>query len=822
MPEMLIRYVILCLIFLLPVNISAQQHTSAPIPSATTGRVDTIGTYVLSGKIVDKEGKTIPDASLLLFRLADSTLLKTAISNTNGAFQFPDLKNETLLLKISHLAYKDTVMTIHHISNAQYLRIILDTQRSTELNGVTVTSRKPLIERKIDRTVLNVENSVSLAGSSALDALKKAPGVRVSGETSIDIIGKSNVQVMINNRLIQVSAADLMNILKAMPASDLDRIEVITNPPAQYDAAGNAGLINIVTKKNRVAGASGSIQGTYRQAVFPSFDGGGTFNYLQGKWSMMATANAGKQLNYGVGGNDISYPTARWKNEADHVTSSRQFNGSLSIDRELNSRQLIGIKYTATNGWTTTTSGTDTRIFNAGKSSPDSLIATNNYTPVDTRSQDVNFYFEHKFDSTGKRLTAAADYFFYDKGLDQTFTSYNYFPQGVKTGDSSLARSRAGQIIQVYTGQIDVVLPFKWMEMSFGGKATFIDNSSYTDYYQVANGNAYYDSSRSNAFDYTEKTQALYFSTSKRWNKWEFQAGLRGEFTQTKGMSVTYQQTTNNSYFRLFPTLYMLYRQQEDQVYGFSYGRRISRPGYARLNPFRWYASPFSYVEGNPFLQPAYSNNFELKYDYKDLLSSQLYLNIRNNGFDQIGIPDPITKITGVVQRNFLQGYSYGIIESLNLMPVDWLESYNQVQVYHNLTLSSDPNTQSSIGGWSAYLSSDNTITCNKQGTLLANVSCWYQFPEVDGVDRVGAYYSLDLSARILMFRKRFTVAVQATDLLKTNKVVIHSWTNGMPQVYDSYPGNRTIRVSMAYRFGNKGKTRKQHESNTEEKNRTN
>jgi hypothetical protein len=367
-----------------------------------------------------------------------------------------------------------------------------------------------------------------------------------------------------------------------------------------------------------------------------------------------------------------------------------------------------------------------------------------------------------------------------------------------------------------------VLLPNKWIDLSFGGKHTFIQNDNNTGYYNVSAGKAYYDSSRSNRFNYSERTQAVYVSANKHWKKFEWQMGLRGEFTQTRGFSQTYGQANDNSYFKLFPTLYLLYKQSEEHAYAFSYGRRINRPGYARLNPFRWYASPFTYSEGNPFLQPAYSNNFEVKYDYKDWLSSQLYLNILSNGFDQIGIPDPATKVTAIIQRNFLRGYNYGLIESVNLTPADWLESYNQVQVYHNLTVSSDPNTSSRISGWSAYLSTDNNIRCNKQGTWRANISCWYQFPEVDGVDRVGAYYSLDIGTSVMLFRKRFTVGLQATDILKTNKVVIHSWTNGMQQVYDSYPGNRTARLSLAYKFGKKGKVRHQHETNTEEKSRTN
>lgn len=810
MLEILMRSVIICLVFILPVKLSAQQ--------SAVGKLKGI-TFMV--KLVNASGQSIPDATLLLYSQRDTALLKAAISDTAGSFKFIDLEENGYLLKVSHLAYKDTMLLINHITTAP-IQIVLYPDKARNLEGITIASRKPLVERKVDRVVFNVGNSISLTGSNALDALKKAPGVRVSGDNSVDIIGKSSVQVMINNRLMQIPASDLLNMLKGMPASDLASIEVITNPPAQFDAAGNAGLINIITKKNSTTGASGSVQGAYRQALFPSYNGGGTFNYLRDKWSVMATANAGRQMNYGVSGSEIYYPSARWLDNGDYSSTTHQFSGSLGIDYELNSKQQLGVKYTITRGKSSTMSETSTKIFGVKELLPDSLIQTKNNTPANAQSHDINLYFEHKFDSSGKKLTAAVDYFYYDKKLDQTFESYNYFSGGGKTGDSAIASSQAAQKIHVYTGQIDVLLPNKWIDMSFGGKLTFIRNDNNTGYYGVLAGKAYYDSSRSNGFDYSEKTQAIYFSANKRWKKFEWQAGLRGEYTQTNGFSRTYWQSDDNSYFRLFPTLYMLYKHSEDHVYAFSYGRRISRPGYARLNPFRWYASPFSYVEGNPFLQPAYSDNFEARYDYKDLLSSQVYLNIRSNGFDQIGIPDPVTKITAIIQRNFLRGYNYGIIESLNLTPVTWLESYNQVQVYHNLTISSDPNTQPRISGWSAYLSTDNTIQCNKQGTLQGNISCWYQFPEVDGVDRVGSYYSLDLGAKVILFRKRFTIGVQATDILKTNRVVIHSWTNGMQQVYDSYPGNRTVKLSLAYRFGKKDKMSKQHETNSEEKSRAN
>ncbi|WP_343688015.1 TonB-dependent receptor [Chitinophaga sp.] len=811
---MLTRPILICLLFILSENVSAQQAAVEQKKG---------GDHIFIVRLTDGAGQSVADATLLLYRQTDSMLVKTAISNADGSFRFTDLMENKYFLKVSHLAYKDTTLFINSImAIAETLRITLSQDKGRKLEGVTITSRKPLVERKIDRVVFNVENSVSVTGSNALDALRKAPGVRVSGDNSIDMIGKGSVQVMINNRLMQISAADLLNMLKTMPASDLSKIEVITNPPAQFDAAGNTGLINIITKKNRTAGVSGSIQGSYKQAVFPSYDGGGTLNYLQGKLSVMATATAGRQMNYGVNGSEIYYPSATWINKGESSSTTRQFSGSLGVDYELNNRQLLGVKYTTTQGKGDTRSETSTEIFALKGLQPDSLIQTKNNTPANKQSHSVNMYFEHKFDSTGKKMTAAVDYFYYDKTQDQTFESYNFFPHGGKTGDSALANSQAGQKIHVYTGQLDVQLPNKWIDMSFGGKLTFIQNDNNTGYYNLSAGKAYYDSSRSNGFDYSERTQALYISANKHWKKFEWQAGLRGEFTQTRGFSQTYGQTNNNSYFKLFPTLYMLYKHSEEHVYAFSYGRRINRPGYARLNPFRWYASPFTYSEGNPFLQPAYSSNFEVRYDYKDWLSSQIYLNILSNGFDQIGIPDPATKITAIIQRNFLKGYNYGVIESVNLTLANWLESYNQVQVYHNLTVSSDPNTQDRISGWSAYLSTDNTIQCNKQGTWQANISCWYQFPEVDGVDRVGAYYSLDIGTRVMLFQKRLTLGVQATDILKTNKVVIHSWTNGMQQVYDSYPGNRTVQLSMAYRLGKKGKVKKQHETNTEEKSRTN
>ncbi|MDB5141111.1 MAG: hypothetical protein JWR12_3027 [Mucilaginibacter sp.] len=778
----------------------------------------------ITGKLLDNKGSSVGFAGVMLYRIKDSALVRTAISDTTGKFVLNNVAVAAYFLKVSHTLYRDTVLNIDSskLGLPLQLNIILNERSAHELKAVTITGRKRLIERLIDRTVFNVENSVAVSGGDALDALKKAPGVQVNGNNSINLTGKSSVKVMVNDRIVNLSGDDLIAMLKSMSADDISKIELITSPPAKYDAGGNSGLINIVTKKNKVDGFSGNMRFSVTQATYAAGNIAGDLAYRSKDLSISGNVNATSGDFLRSSTDYFYYPTETWSEHQSAKNHSRNLNGSLGIDYQLSQNQLIGIKYT---GFYSVDTSRNTTLTNVTGSSgvPEYVIKTTSNSPVKSKNNDLNIHYEAKLDTAGKKLTIDADYFTFNKNLNQFYSSNNFQPNGQSLNQQTNVQSYSPQTIKVYTVQNDEELPYKFFKLAFGGKLSFIQNYSQASYYNIINSLPVFDAAQSNRFNYKENTQALYLNGSKNADKWNFQLGLRGEFTQTAGYSAEYDQTNESKYFKLFPTVYLTYKKDDNNVFSFTYGKRITRPDYWRLNPFRLYASPYSYSEGNPFLQPAYTNNFELIYNYKDWFSTTLYASIQNNAFDQIGIPDSLTKVIGIVERNFLKVYNYGLILSATLNMLNWMESDNQAQIYYNNSLSSDPHTQKQVRGLGAYLSTDNTIFLNASKTFLGSVSFWYQFPEISGVDRNSAYSDLDMGFKLLLAKKRLTLSINGTDILRTNKPTYHSVTNGEIQTYNNYNDNQGVRISLNYKFGGNNKPLRQSNksSNDTEKSRT-
>ncbi|WP_343675271.1 TonB-dependent receptor [Chitinophaga sp.] len=797
--------------------IAAAQTVDTNIPMG----MDTLMKLKLS--VLDAHKAPIPDATLLLYRYKDTVLSATGATDSYGRYEFVLMRNQIYLLKVSHLQYGDSLLLLDvaKLLHPGELTILLQAGGAKQLNGIVVTGKTPLIERKIDRIILNVENSISLVGGTAWDAIQKSPGVRTSGDNRITLTGGSEAKVMLNGRVLQLSGEDLANLLKSISSADIARIEVMTNPPAMYDAAG-AGLINIVTKRNRAAGMSGNVQGSYAQALFPSYSLGGSLGYTYKKLSMMATLNASKLLNYHTRESLIYYPSQLWSSKRGADNETKSLTGTLAADYNFSRKQTAGIRYTTSLQNKTTRDGTLTNIYAMDHATIDSIVRGANRYFNRPESQDLDLYFEQQLDSTGKKLTVGADYFYYHKSNVQELNSFNYLPAGVKTGDSLVARNQSPQTVKVYTAQVDAELPGKQVNIKLGGKVSFINNDSRIAFYNIYKGAPEFDSAKSNSFTYRERVQALYASAGKHMGRWDLQAGLRGEFTQTTGISQTYQQRNENAYFRVFPTAYLMYQLKGDQHLFFSYGRRIGRPDYAALNPFKAYSSRYYYVAGNPFLQPSYSHVLHLGHQYGELLNSQLSASIKQNGFDQLRIPDSVTNIIGMEERNFLNIYSYGLEETLTFSAWGWYENYTFLQVYSNTTVSTNAATQRRLSGWSVYWSTENTFSWNRARTLQSVISFWYQAPEVNGIDKVGAFYSLDVGCKVYLWKKKVTITINGKDLLRTNREGYGSVTNGIQQQYYTYYGSRSLRLTLAWKLGGKTRDLRQRNSNGDEKQRAN
>lgn len=764
----------------------------------------------LRGIIKNDRQDILPYSTVALSR-KDSSAPMVTQADSVAFFSFSNLPYGHYTLSAYALGYTKYTASFN-IRRDTIVHITLEPLKSG-LKGITVTGSKPVIEEKPDRIIFNVANSISAAGSNGLDVLKKAPGIIIN-DKAVSLAGKGDLAIMVNGQLLHLSDKALMDYLKSFSSSQISRIEIITLPSAQYDAEGNAGLINIITKKSRQAGLSGNIDGSIKRFFYkdqPDYkgiqnygdiDGSTGLYYSNKKWSAYTNLNysAGRELwGYGI---DVNYPDKHWAMKDTGEYRVATFNVLTGTDYHLNHKTTLGFEYNYIYHLEDGADYVRVPVYNP-KGQLDSTLKTYaTYFPI-AISNAFNLHLIQALNQSGARLTLNADYFnFYrhDKShlITQSYTGDGK-PESEKTRrlyDTTL------QNIRIYTFKADVELPTTFAQFSFGSKFSFINNYSDIYYFDVTDGKLTLDSGLSNEFRYIENTQAFYVNGSKNAGLWQLDAGLRSELTETKAVSYFQNQAVNKHYLRLFPAVSVSYKLNGDNVFSFNYNKRIQRPTFWNLNPFKSFMTAYTYVEGNPYLEPEYITNVQLSHRYKSLLTSSLYMNIIQNGFAQVvEAHDTGSYIHTTTMLNYTQSYRYGISEALSLHPFEWFETNNQASAYYTRVYS-DLAYISNLAGPGLFLETNNTLYFNREKSFSGNAVFWYQFPEVDHSGRSNAYYNLDIGLQLLTLKKRLSLSLNFSDLLQSSASKIYNTVDQLRNTYTSFQLNSQIRLSASWNFG--------------------
>ena len=764
----------------------------------------------ISGQIKDEKNNPVEFIEIQL-QNKDSIIFKSELTNAEGKFIIETEKGEySLLVRQLGVIYHEQKI---NVIQDTYIGIINITEKEQQLQEVVITAKKKLIERKVDKLIFNVENSISASGGDAIDALKITPRVKVKND-NISMIGKNNMSVMLDDKLILLTGDELINFLKSIPSDNIKSIEVITTPPAKYDAEGNSGLINIKLKKSKLNQWNASLRSSYIQSTYPKGSFGGNFDYQKNKLSLYSNLNYVNGSNAPVETNKIYYPLGLWNEENKRRDFQNSVNGRIGADYKISEKFSVGMQYLGSFSKPKIAENSLTTIYNQTNSQIDSYINTLSENLGKNNNHSLNLNSTVVFDTIGKKMNINLDYFKFKNDDNRIFNTINL----LSANNTSL------QDIQNYSAKIDFEHPLKWINLSYGGKLSFIKTQNNVNYFDTTLGTPIFDPTQSNEFNYDENTQAIYLNGTKKLNeKWETQLGFRLENTQTEGVSKTLNQKNTNSYAKLFPTFYLTYTPNEKNSFSINYNKRINRPSYNRLNPFRWYSNPFSYTEGNPFLQPSFSNNLELNYTFNDNWSNSIYYSHTDNGFEQITIVDNTDNIQKTIAQNFFKTTIIGISESYTYNKLKWLSSTFSFDWNYSKSESLIPITNQNLNGSNAYFSTSNDFNLNKNKTLLFNFSYWYNFKGTSDLDKNNAYSQLDASLKYFAFDKKLQISFNANDILSTNRPIYTSFTNNIQIDYKNYYDVRLFRLSLVYKFGNKNiNVEKKEVGNQEEKERTN
>lgn len=773
-----------------------------------------VETGKVTGTVIDGSAKTIESSTITLLKTIDSSVVKIGAADGNGHFEFDDVAHGKYMVSVSAIGHQKGFSEVFEITAAKPtvdLKTIELVAMARSLAGVTVIAKKPLIEQKIDRTVVNVDAAISNVGATALEVLEKSPGVTVDKDGNISLKGKQGVQVYIDGRPAYLSGADLANMLKSMSASQLDQIEIMTNPPAKYDAAGNSGIINIKTKKNKQFGYNGSATVGFTQGYYPRSNESFNFNYRNGKFNLFT--NLSHNYNSRIQQLDIQRnfrdpSTKNITSTFDQVSKMKNenlfYNSKLGVDFFASKKTTIGAVVNGFRNPRTWTSQTQTDIFNPGGQ-------LQNITGGYSRNNELwknfstNLNFRHEFDSTGQELSADLDYIRYNSASDQSLVSKYFDDAGNFIDGPDTLLAKLPQDIKIYSGKVDYTLPLKkGAKFEAGVKSSYVQTDNNAAYDSLENGQLVHDYGRSNHFKYEENINAVYINYSRPFNKkFSGQFGLRAENTNAKGNQVTTGQKFDRNYTQLFPTTYFQYTINQKNQVGINYGRRIERPDYEDLNPFIHFLDRYTYQQGNPDLKPQFSQNIELSHIYGGFLTTTINYTATKDILQEVIEQHEATNETFIKKANIARLHQVGISVSGYKEIRKWWSASMYANLFNNQFEGIVNNENIKLGVTSFLLQTQQQFKFGKGWE--AEASGFYRTKGLEGVIFIHpiGQVSFGLSKQVL--KNKGSIRLNFQDPFNMMNFKGESRYGDVDARFQNYNYNRSVSVSFTYRF-NKGK----------------
>ena len=776
-------------------------------------------------------GQPVEFASVALLRTADAGVVQATYTDAAGRYAFGPVPAGAYTLAVSFVGYAPGTVPAFAVAAGVPVQLgpVALQPQAKALGEVVVTGQRAAVEQQLDRTVLNVGALASNAGATALDILEKAPGVSVDQNGQLSLKGKKEVIVLIDGQRTYLSGEELASRLRAMDATQLSQVEIMTNPSAKYDAAGDAGLINLKTKQLNQDGLNGTLTlGVGLSPYFKSNDGI-SLNYRAGKLNTFAS--------YGLIQNNGSFDIKTQRNFVDangqktgelnqaahRLSHSQTHTLKLGLDYALSPATTLGFSVAGFLNPQRPTSTTTTTLTDA-VGVPTATLRTTSQTRAEWDNAALNVNGRHQFGGE-RELTASADYLAYRSSNAQTLLSDTYSPDGTLTGQLPL-RGDIPLAIDIATAKTDYSQPVgQLFKLEAGAKTALIQTRNQANYFTTtpATGAEQPDYTRSNQFNYREAINALYVNGSRQWGPWNAQLGLRYEATQYTGHQLGNPEKPDSLFVRryqnLFPTVFVGYKVNEKNQFGFSFGRRIDRPAYQSLNPFLSIIDQYAYSTGNPFLQPQFSTNLELAHTYAGWLTTTLNYS-RTNGF----ITETLQKRGDVIIRsvgNVARRDNAGLALSAQL-PI------NKVWTLNAFANGAYTRFDGAIAG-TPFATSAFSLSLNLTNQLaLGNgwtgeVSGFYHGRNRDegqAVVRSIGQLSLGLSKQLL--DKRATLTFNVRDVLHSQVAREIQDFPGVVSTVQLTRDTRVANVSFVYRFGQAaGKAAKRPASSADdEKNR--
>jgi outer membrane receptor protein involved in Fe transport len=744
------------------------------------------------------------------------------MSNESGVYTFDHIKTGRYIVKASNVGYEKAVsqpFTVTESSPNVTLPQIKLQPNTRSLSTVSVTAAKPLIERKIDRTVMNVENSVLAAGNSAMDILERAPGVNVDKDDNISLKGKQGVTVMINDKLTYLTSAQLATLLRSTDGTTIQSIEIITNPSAKYDASGNSGIINIKLKKNKQTGTNGSITAGVGYGKYGKDNETLQLNHKDGNLNLFGSFSHNdnkrfqdigiKRIITGSAGETTYFNQYSVLPQANHNNSYR-----FGADYDLSSKNTIGF---VINGYFNNEVDNNDNRTNIGQNftQADSSLHTVSSIRQTYHSYAFNLNDTYKIDTAGQQLSVDVDYSKFKNNSTAQYVTDFFLADGSPQRPQAFLGNLTPSNIDIRTAKVDYTNPLtKSVKLEAGLK--YSDVKTDNDLREKFSSADPYLSA--NHFIYDEKISAGYLNLNKSYKNTSVQAGLRAEYTSSGalGDSANVVQDIHRHYFNLFPSLFINHTFNDKNEISLSYSRRIDRPQYDNLNPFIFHLDPYTYEKGNPYLKPQYTNNFELNYTYNKSLTLTLGYSRTTDVMTEVPGTDPVTKVAFVTQQNLQVQNNYNInIYSPYTITKWWEGNVNLTGFY--LGFKSKGLEGGNLDRGQAAFQGRTTQTLKPIEGYKFEITGNYQSALTYGLFYVKPQYSVDAGVSHSFAAKKANIKFSVSDIFNTrhNDVTSNYQSNNLD--IRQRRESRIARLTLTYNFGNNKIKARKHQSGADD-----
>jgi hypothetical protein len=780
----------------------------------------------ISVKVTDAKGQPLPYTNVLLKQTKDSVLVKGELSDNSGNASFDKINNGKYFVEASLMGYGSAfspIFSVDATNKSIQLQPLTLHEVTKSLSGVTVTAQKPFIERRNGATVINVESSVAASGGTALDVLKRAPGIQIDQDDNVLIKGKQGVTVMLDGKLTYLSGEQLANLLKSMPAETIAQIEIITTPSAKYDAAGNNGIINIKTKKGVVTGFNGSVTAGAGKGRYPFYNLGTSLNWREEKFNLFGSFNHNDRqffrdrfLDRDING-EVPQTFNAVVNERRHFISN---NYKVGFDYFITPKHSVGVLVNGFNNGFTNRANSNISVHEQNKAFIDSTIHT--LTLNDNHFDNViaSLNYKGQLDTTGKEISMDADIAKFDFRRNIHLYDNIFHTNDKEYSDPHSVRNNTSTKLTIKTIKADVVLPFtKTLKLEAGVKAGFVTTDNDLRYDSLIAGHYEPALTQSNRFIYKESILAAYTTFKWQIKKTEFTTGLRVENTNSDGNSVTLQTRLKRNYTDLFPSLSIDHPFTENHKLGISYSKRIFRPDYDDLNPFLYFIDKYNIGTGNPFLRPEYTHTAEISYTYKQKYIVTAGYSLTKDVILEYLSQDTATKIMTSTEKNFERSNNYYTNITIPIDPTKWWNITNNINLNYNTFHVKD--TSINLGSSKVTFQYQSTHTFTLPADWKLELNGYYGSPFVWGIFHGRSYWAMGVGVQKSMFNKKLVLKANANDIFWKDQFRATAYSESVAlRVHNRWQG-QTVNVALTWNFGNSNVKAARERKDSDEQKRT-